>query len=495
MDSTTDAGSVSNAGADAVKKDNLGRAIDLNGSRYLDLASNLKALSALDKGSVSFWMRPSNSSEMTIFSAANVDENNSYYRLFLRDNGTLRQEVLNDGTELCKVSSDASVDLSNGSWHHVVVTISDTGVGYYVDGKSVASVVPAGASNDRAFLTDIDQLNHLAVGYHRTSELNATNFFVGRLDEFQIYKRALSGSEIKYLYDLGNDLKVDRAILTPSVDAIGTVTVTNAGAGYKEQPEVTFTYASASHYTNQAVGRAELSPVGVDKVLLTKDLYGPVNITLPDDRNVSRRYVEYVRVTAPPNTLYDAQVANGLFGYSAPPDVKIAGSPTWPTDFNATGYPLFFLDPNTSVDIVNGGQGYDLSVANRGFNANAVRIFGEGYRPPQFEASIQAGRIDTLILAKPGEGSFTANTANLLFIGDGLGEVFPQFDNSGNGPFVAGKDIRTNTFSSTAQNNLFDVNGILLDPDAADRGTGWITPPRCGRRQKEEGRRRKTAPK
>ena len=57
-----------------------------------------------------------------------------------------------------------------------------------------------------------------------------------------------------------------------------------------------------------------------------------------------------------------------------------------------------FLDRDQSVDIVDGGQGY---AAAGGFNANAVRIFGEGYRPPKFDAYIQQlpGRTFSSVLA------------------------------------------------------------------------------------------------
>jgi hypothetical protein len=344
-------------------------------------------------------------------------------------------------------------------------------VQFYIDGQSIASVVPSGASNDRAFFTDIDKISHFAIGLHKTVETNATNYFNGELDEFHIYNRVLTNAEIKYLFDLGDDTKVERAILTPYVDAIGTVTVTNAGAGYKEQPEVTFNYADPSHYTEQAAGRAELTPAGVHQILLTKDFYEPVQITLPDDRNVTRRYVEYVQVTPPPNTLYNAVAAKGTFGYSAPPEIVVEGTSTWPDDYNATAYPLMFLDPNASVEIVNGGQGYDLDVAgNRGFDLDAVRIFGEGYRPPEFEAFIQGGGVATLVLKKPGEGNFAEDASTVYFLADDDKGVFPTIDK-----FVKGSLVRRNTFSPTTGNNLYDVNGIEIK--ANQNGSDWTTPP------------------
>ena len=118
---------------------------------------------------------------------------------------------------------------------------------------------------------------------------------------------------------------------------------------------------------------------------MTKNFHGQVSITLPDDRNEQglRRIRRGRRC---PSSLFDANATNGIFGYSAAPELHIEGSPSWPDEYNATGYALMFLDRDQSVDIVDGGQGY---AAAGGFNANAVRIFGEGYRPPKFDAYIQ----------------------------------------------------------------------------------------------------------
>ena len=134
-----------------------------------------------------------------------------------------------------------------------------------------------------------------------------------------------------------------------------------------------------------------------------------------------------------PTSLFDANATNGIFGYSAAPELHIEGSPSWPDEYNATGYALMFLDRDQSVDIVDGGQGY---AAAGGFNANAVRIFGEGYRPPKFDAYIQQlpGRTFSSVLAlavtQEGEGPFVANTNDILYFGDGLGETGPSYQNN-----------------------------------------------------------------
>ena len=90
-------------------------------------------------------------------------------------------------------------------------------------------------------------MNHLAIGYHRTSETNATNYYAGQLDEVAFYHRVLTPAEINYLYELGTEPKarndrVHRARLRADVDAVGTVRLTSPGGGYKEQPEAIFDY-------------------------------------------------------------------------------------------------------------------------------------------------------------------------------------------------------------------------------------------------------------
>ena len=484
---------------------NLGQGIDLNGSQYLDLTAHtveLKEvnvnLAALERGTFSVWLKPGKDpatnqyEESTILSGSNVDKNNTYYRLFVRENGTVRQQVYNDGRELCYLTTTAQVNLNDGNWHHLAVLVDDNGVSFYVDGKADAGVVPAGSVNERAFLTDIDGMNHLALGYHRTSETNATNYYAGQLDEVAFYHRVLTPAEINYLYELGTEPKarndrVHRARLRADVDAVGTVRLTSPGGGYKEQPEAIFDY-NHSGWSGfdpdkflPAVGEAGLLPSYVDKILLAKNFHGQVSITLPDDRNVTRTYVEYVVADDAPPSLFDANPANGIFGYSAAPELHIDGSPSWPDEYNATGYALMFLDRDQSVDIVDGGQGY---AAAGGFNANAVRIFGEGYRPPKFDAYIQQlpGRnfssVHALVVTQEGEGPFVANTDDILYFGDGLGETGPSYQNNPIYTHPRVQEIRRNVNPTTPLGQGdYKVTGVLVDPTSNNPGDGHLTPP------------------
>ena len=133
---------------------NLGQGIDLNGSQYLDLTAHTVELkdvavnlAALDRGTFSIWLKPGKDpvtnqyEESTILSGSNVDKNNTYYRLFVRENGTVRQQVYNDGRELCYLTTTAQVNLNDGDWHHLAVLVDENGVSFYVDGKADAGVV------------------------------------------------------------------------------------------------------------------------------------------------------------------------------------------------------------------------------------------------------------------------------------------------------------------------------------------------------------------
>ena len=359
MDSTNDAGSVNNSFSG-----DLGEAISIDGNnsqRYLDLTTHIKSFSGLDMGTVAFWIKPNSlASDMTVLSGSCTDDNQSYFRILLRDNGKIRTEVYNDETEYCKLSSGGSTTIGPSNWSHVAVVIGENGISYFINGKSVPVVVPPDSSNARAFLADVDNLNFLAIGKHQTKEVNATNYFNGQLDELQIFQRVLTGGEIQYLYNVGKEQGVQRAILSPQVDAIGTVTVTNVGAGYKEVPEVDFnvtSYFGQDGFTAPA-GEVELNATSVDQILLTKDFDKTVKIILPDTSEILRTSAEYVMVD--PNNSR-AVIPIGLFGYSSPPNLILEGSPDWPDERNATGYSLFFIDENQSGEVVHGGAGYDLN--------------------------------------------------------------------------------------------------------------------------------------
>ena len=182
------------------------------------------------------------------------------------------------------------------------------------------------------------------------------------------------------------------------MDSISTVNISDAGEGYKETPEVVFSYGSDANTTDQLVaydptdtpkhgtlafdqneslimvyhdsiygsdwrifeegfGLAELNASSVDRILWTKDTGTGNALILPNDRNITRRYVEYVvegngsfpplqRTLVPqPDYLATTPLPNLL---RMPPQVALSMPAVMP---------FFFLDLNNSAVINNPGMG------------------------------------------------------------------------------------------------------------------------------------------
>ena len=83
---------------------------------------------------------------------------------------------------------DANTTVTDGSWHHGVVTVSGTSLIFYLDGK------PDG-SHTIANLSSISQ--NLWLGRENTG----ATYFSGQLDELKIYNYALTTNQIKLDYN------------------------------------------------------------------------------------------------------------------------------------------------------------------------------------------------------------------------------------------------------------------------------------------------------
>lgn len=120
------------------------------------------------------------------------------YHLFL-NNGQLGFQLA-DASGHANFVAPPSVNLSDGQWHFVAVTIyvrcQRNGSAFegklYIDGNKVHDFQPGG----------LDYSNNapLIIGGHSTS---AGNFFNGSLDEIEIFQRTLTPEDVKALYEAG----------------------------------------------------------------------------------------------------------------------------------------------------------------------------------------------------------------------------------------------------------------------------------------------------
>ena len=139
---------------------------------YLDLSTHIPDFAGLNEGSVSFWVRTSGRdsngpSDLTIFSASDIDDNQSFFRIMLRDIGVMQLHVANDGTDIAKFYTDSGNKIAYGlgsptanDWHHVVLVVDESQSTFWIDGSTAQTLEYAdGAGARRAFFSDVENLD------------------------------------------------------------------------------------------------------------------------------------------------------------------------------------------------------------------------------------------------------------------------------------------------------------------------------------------------
>ncbi|SFM24306.1 LPXTG-motif cell wall anchor domain-containing protein [Gracilibacillus orientalis] len=183
--------------------------IQLDGeSGYVDMPKNLIQQENLEKMTISTWVKVDrNQADQRIFDFASdtgrTANRNSMYLSTQGDDGQLEFATVTPFTEkFANASSDlpsdykyrlASSRLGLNNWQHVAVTIDGFQASLFVNGEEVSS-------ND-TFNVEPRMLMETTMNYLGKSSRNNQAYFAGGFDEFKIYNRALSATEIKELAD------------------------------------------------------------------------------------------------------------------------------------------------------------------------------------------------------------------------------------------------------------------------------------------------------
>jgi len=99
---------------------------------------------------------------------------------------------------------DSNVNLGDDKWYHFAVVVGPGGNTGYLNGAEITNRhYNFGTSKDPYFLDDISKNKKLMIGYGRSSYMVGPDFvyYKGALDDFRIYDKTLSTSEIKELFD------------------------------------------------------------------------------------------------------------------------------------------------------------------------------------------------------------------------------------------------------------------------------------------------------
>ena len=179
--STTDDGVISNA-------------LDLSGtgtSDWVDLPRNL--IDGLNDFTVSLWVKTSISkSQQEILQALGSNTDDDELEIYLVNSSRVRLQVKDDDVYL-----DSGVTLTNGAWHHLVITRQDDRGCLYVDGslQECDTGLATGALSVPRDAVVIGQEQDSYGGGFSSSQS-----FEGLMDELKVYNRALSIGDANRIY-------------------------------------------------------------------------------------------------------------------------------------------------------------------------------------------------------------------------------------------------------------------------------------------------------
>jgi len=98
------------------------------------------------------------------------------------------------------LSPDAGGAVWDGNWHHVAGTYDGSAVHLFVDGKEVGTATPTTA----AIAYGLSDTNDLFIGdYNPNCASCVQHHFTGKIDEVQVFQRALAASDVASVFAAG----------------------------------------------------------------------------------------------------------------------------------------------------------------------------------------------------------------------------------------------------------------------------------------------------
>ena len=212
--------------------------------------------------------------------------------LYMDDAGRIRFGVKPDDRRIA-ISSQAG--LNDGTWHHVVGTLSPEGMRLYVDGSRVAA------------RGDVTVGEHLSIGTWRLGGDSlqgwpgapTSAYFAGSLDEVAVYKKELDSSKIGTHYLEGTGGAADgksspEASFTKVLDGSGKV-LTVDGTGSRD-PDGGAITAYSWDFGDGTTATGARPPAHT---------YAPgrydVTLTVTDDEGKTGSLTQFVRIMGPPS--------------------------------------------------------------------------------------------------------------------------------------------------------------------------------------------------
>lgn len=261
-------------------------------------------------------------------------------------NGVIRYAIKNGSAEL---SVDANRTINLNSWTHVAVTMQDTICTIYVNGIVVGK---------KALKLSPLDLGTTTLNYLGRSQWSADPYFNGTIDEFHIYKQALTIDQIRRLYNTKNQvIKMD----TTNTKTLGDIDFSPA----KSSSNLPIIYTSSSYnvaevykglihllkkgittITAKQVGTLDYAAaIPVTQILTVIDEGTPVE-NLSSDLHISvgpNPCIDYFEIFLPSSTKANAHITlYSINGYEIS-NIKIIGDKIYRFDTSAMSKGIYLL--------------------------------------------------------------------------------------------------------------------------------------------------------
>jgi len=160
--------------------------------------------------SVVVWVKTTSTQQGMAVVASDDNNDQGRVQLFMNhgNDQELRFYLKNDAVIIADVygyPSNSNINLQDGRWHNIAATVdlSDPSMStFYVDGEAIttANVNGAGGQVGKLATTLYVGANHRVVPSQSTGQL-ITNYFIGEISKVRLYRKLLTPTEIKKIYD------------------------------------------------------------------------------------------------------------------------------------------------------------------------------------------------------------------------------------------------------------------------------------------------------
>ncbi len=189
--------------------------IDPDADEYLNLFGYpaLNLVARLNEFTISLWVRSIVSGPATRTLIGKATNSTVQYRISMDDDGSDLTVNLGGHIGVFAVDVALGYTLSNGQWHHVVVTASLTAGKLYIDGTYIGPDITLDAALPEC--TPVDTL----IGTHRINDnIDHQGVALASFDEIAIWQAELSSAAVATLTSIGSDHIVDPREDTGSYD-------------------------------------------------------------------------------------------------------------------------------------------------------------------------------------------------------------------------------------------------------------------------------------